>query len=293
VTIAVNPILLSAGGLAVRWYGLLALTGLGLAVWLSLRELQRQRLGRRLALDALAWALPAGIIGARAVHVLGDWDYYLTSPGELTQLNLSGLSLWGGLAVGGAIFAARLGRNGGARRRRILDVAVSFGLLGITLGRVGQFLDGAGQGTVTRLPWGTQYSNLLAATPDFGVPRHPAQLYDGLVAMALCGALLGLARIARLRWLPAGSLAASGVVVYSVARLLLGVVRLDPAFVFGLQIEQLLAIGGMLAGASFGLRPLLQAGVLGSRAARDAATSARPQQGAGAGAQTTKDSLAA
>ena len=59
------------------------LIGLGLAVWLSLRDLARQALGRRQALDALVWALPVGLLVGRLVHVLGWWDYYLTDSGAI------------------------------------------------------------------------------------------------------------------------------------------------------------------------------------------------------------------
>jgi phosphatidylglycerol:prolipoprotein diacylglycerol transferase len=255
VLITLDPVVLSIGPLAVRWFGLLALVGLGLAVWRSLRELERQRLPRPVALDALAWGLPAGLLAARLVHVLGWWDYYLTHAAELPQLNLDGLSLWGGLAGGGAIAFARLrSRRDPLLRRRILDIAAPNIALGIALGRLGEFLDGHGQGLASNLPWATQYANRLAATPDFGVARQPAQVYDALVALALFVALSNLPS----RW-PAGSRLAAFCVAYSAARLLLGAVRLDPPFVFGLQIEQIVAVGGLGFGAWYGARPILSA----------------------------------
>ena len=60
-----------------------------------------------------------------------------------------------------------------------------YAALGIVVGRLGEFLDGHGQGLASALPWATQYANQFAATPDFGVARHPAQLYDALVALGL------------------------------------------------------------------------------------------------------------
>jgi phosphatidylglycerol:prolipoprotein diacylglycerol transferase len=252
VVVTINPVVLELGPLAVRWFGLLALVGLALAVWLSLRDVRRLGLGRQQALDALAWGLPAGLLVGRLVHVLGWWDYYLTNPGAIWQLNVDGLSLWGGLLGGLLIAFARLKRDP-LRRRRILDTIAPNVGLGIAVGRLGAFLDGHGQGLPSDLPWATQYASPLAATPDFGVPRHPAQVYDALIALALF-ALLSRAPPG----LPAGSRLAAFLVLYGVARLVLGSVRLDPAFLFGLQIEQILALAGIGFGLVYGLRPVVQ-----------------------------------
>jgi phosphatidylglycerol---prolipoprotein diacylglyceryl transferase len=260
VVIALDPILLNVGPLAVRWFGLLALLGLGLAVWLSLREIQRQALPRAMALDALAWGVPAGLLTARLVYVLGWWDYYLTHGNELWQLNLDGLSLWGGLVGGTLIAAARLGRGGNWRRRRRIFDAVAPGVaLGIAIGRLGAFVDGHGQGMPSALPWATQYTNRLASTPDFGVPRHPAQLYDGLVALALW--LVASHLPSRL---PAGTRLVVFAGTYATARLALGAVRLDPPFVLGLQVEQVLALGVLVGSLTYALRPVV-AGLSTSR----------------------------
>jgi prolipoprotein diacylglyceryltransferase len=117
--------------------------------------------------------------------------------------------------------------------------------LGIAVGRVGAFLDGYGQGLPSDLPWASQYTSQLMATPDFGVPRHPAQLYDALVAVALY--LL-------IQRLPENWRASVFLALYATARLALGAVRLDPAFLFGFQIEQLLATGTLVVGIVYGLR---------------------------------------
>jgi phosphatidylglycerol:prolipoprotein diacylglycerol transferase len=253
--IGIDPVLVSLGPLAVRWFGLLALAGLGAAIWLSLRALRQQGLGQARALDALAWGLPVGLLTAWLVHALAYWDYYLTNPEQLWRLNLDALSLWGGLVGGGLVAAARLGRGRAHQRRRVLDAVAPYVLLGIAIGRLGEFVDGQGQGLPSTLPWATQYTNPLAATPDFGVARHPAQLYDALVALALFGLLWLVPR----SWWP-GARWALAMIGYAAARLVLGSVRLDPAFAFGLQIEQLLALGCIVLGVIFDLRPLVRRG---------------------------------
>jgi phosphatidylglycerol:prolipoprotein diacylglycerol transferase len=253
--IGINPVLLSLGPLAVRWFGLVALAGLGLGIWLALRNVDRRLLDHHQVLAALAWALPVGVVGARVVHVVGYWDFYLTNSAQLWQLTLEGLSLWGGLACGGLVFAGRLGRGGGgALRRSMLDAVVPYVALGIAIGRVGEFLDGQGQGPPSSLAWATQYASRLAATPDFGVPRHPSQLYDAAIALVLFAVMMWLLPRRRL---PAGSRTVVFLVAYGAARLALGPLRLDPAFIFGLQIEQLIALGCVGVGLELGARLVL------------------------------------
>jgi phosphatidylglycerol---prolipoprotein diacylglyceryl transferase len=272
VILPFTPVLVSIGPLAIRWFGLLALVGLGLAVWLSLRAIERTRLSRTAALDALAWALPAGLLIGRLVYVLGWWDYYLTHAPEIWQLNVSGISLWGGLLAGAAVFAARLSRDP-LRRRRTFDVVAPNVALGIAVGCLGAFLEGAGQGPPSDLPWATQYASPLAATPDFGVSRQPAQLYEALIALGVFAVLHALPRR-----VPAGMRLAVFLVLYGAARVALGALRLEPDFLFGLQIDQLLALGAVGIGAIYGLRTLL----------KPRAAAVRPERAAAA-----EDSLAA
>ena len=251
MTVDINPVLVPVGPLAVRWFGLLALTGLGLGIWLSLRALARAHLGHALALDALAWALPVSIVSARLAYVTGYWDYYLTNSAELWRLNIDGLSLWGGLLGALAVAAARL-RADPSKRRRIFDAVAPNIAFGIAVGRIGALLDGSGQGVPAQLPWATQYANRLAAAPDFGVPRHPLQVYDALAAT-----IVGVLLLALPRALPVGTRLAAFLVLYGAARVAFGAITLEPTFLFGLQMDQLLALAAIVVGLLYGTRPLV------------------------------------
>jgi phosphatidylglycerol:prolipoprotein diacylglycerol transferase len=160
------------------------------------------------------------------------------------RLSPDGLSLWGGLVGGGLVAVAAL-RHNPRRRRRVFDMAAPGVALGIAIGRFGQFLDGFGQGVPSSLPWATQYASRLMASPDFGVPRHPVQLYDGLIALALFFILLRLATHWR---------ATTFLIAYATASLVLAPLRLAPAFLFGLRIEQMLAGAALIVGLVYGLR---------------------------------------
>jgi len=235
VVIGIDPVALSLGTISIRWFGVLALVGVWLGVWVALRRAASDE--HRIFLDALFWVLPAATVTARATHVLSDWPFYFTQPNELGSISLQGMSLWGGLLGGAVILAVRLRKS--PLRGAIFDLAVLAAALGIAIGRLGAFVDGHGQGLATAAPWATQYTHPLSSTPDFGIARHPAQVYDGLVALALFIFLM------RFRGAP-GTAARIFVVAYAAARIVLGVVRLDPPFLFGLQVDQLIA-GGAIA----------------------------------------------
>jgi phosphatidylglycerol---prolipoprotein diacylglyceryl transferase len=235
VVIGLDPVILSFGGLAVRWFGVLAVLGLCVGTWLTLRHTRCVGLNDSVVLGALAWAIPIGTLTARLAHVLGIWDFYLTHPSDIGRFGVQDLSLWGGLVGAGLTIAFRLRRH--PFRAHVLDAAATGLALGIVVGRIGAFVDGHGQGLPTSLAWATLYTHPLASTPDFGVWRHPAQAYDGLVALAL---LLLITRV-RASWAP-GVRAKTFLAGYAAARVALGAVRLDPPFLFGLQLDQLLAI---------------------------------------------------
>jgi phosphatidylglycerol:prolipoprotein diacylglycerol transferase len=236
MVIGVDPVLVALGPVAIRWSGVLALLGLAVGLGLTLRTARATGIPGERVLDAAAWSIPVGVLGARALHALGEWEYYLTRPADIWPVTLSGLSLWGGL-VGGALVGARVLRRDPLLRARIADAAAPGLALGIAIGRVGSFLDGAGQGLPTDLPWGTRYTNELSAVPDFGVPRHPAQVYEGAVALVVFGLLLLLPRTA-----PTGLRFWTFLAFLGGARIALGGLRLEPAFLFGLQLEQLIAL---------------------------------------------------
>jgi phosphatidylglycerol---prolipoprotein diacylglyceryl transferase len=239
--IGFDPLVLHIGPWAVRAFGLLALVGLGVAVGTMLRRARGSSIDREPIRRALVWAIPVGVLSARAVHVLGWWDYYLMHTADLDHLSPDGLALLGGL-VGGGLAAWLALRRDPAQRRRIFDMAAPGVALGIALGRLGQFLDGYGQGVPSTLPWATQYASRLMATPDFGTPRHPVQVYDGLIAVGLLLILLRL---------PLAWRATTFLIVYASASLALAPLRLEPAFLFGLQLDQMLAglvlVVGLLA----------------------------------------------
>lgn len=251
MSLAFDPIAWTLGPYAVRWYALFALVGLSLGLWLAVREARRAELPAEELLRAAVWAIPVGILTARGAYVLNGWEFYFQRPAEIWGVPLHGLSLWGGLAGGGLAAVAVL-RGDRQLRARMADAAVPGLAMGILTGRIGQFWDGVGQGLPSDLPWATHYLHQTSSVPDFGVPRHPAQLYDGLSLVAVYLLLRFIvpsgASPGRTFW--------TFLTLYAGVRIALGAMRLDSPFVLGLQLEQIIAVGVVLLASARALREM-------------------------------------
>ena len=249
--IELEPVLFRLGPFTVRWFGLLLLTALASGLWLTVRLATDLGLPTRVVLDLASWALPLGFLGARLFHVAEHAEYYLGRPAEIIDLGSGGLSIWGGLALGG-ITVWLLCRRRGLKTAYLADASAAGLALSEAIGRLACFTNGDGQGRPSDLPWATRYSSNDALTPDYGVPRHPAQVYQGLADLAIFG-LFWLSRDARLVsgirfWLWLG--------LYGASRLLVGLVRLDPPFLFGLQQGQLIGLAAVAVAAFAIIRTL-------------------------------------
>lgn len=174
----IDPVLIRLWGpLQIRWYSLLYLSGFFVGRAL-LRRLSKEK---RFVFTAdqveqwILWALIGVVIGARVVYcVVYDPSTLLADPLTLFQIYRGGLSFHGGMI--GAILATLLF----ARRNKLpfwnlIDAAAIATPLGLFLGRMGNFLNGELWGRPTTMPWGVIFRG---AGPE---PRHPSQLYEGIL----------------------------------------------------------------------------------------------------------------
>lgn len=169
-----DPIAVSIGPLAVRWYGLMYLIGFGGGWYLG-----RLRARRGLSpvtveqVDDLVFYVAMGVIlGGRVGSVLFyNLPSFLSDPLYLFRIWEGGMSFHGGLL--GVIFAMYLfGRRCGLGLFAMTDFVAPFVPIGLGAGRVGNFINGELWGKVTDVPWGVIYQ---------GQARHPTQLYEAFL----------------------------------------------------------------------------------------------------------------
>src|SRR5919199_2826163 len=117
------------GPFALRYYGLFIAIGIVVATWLTGRELERKGCDSTLALDSLFFIVPLGFVGARAYHVLTDYELYRGDPfpGVFEVWN-GGLGIYGGV-LGGVLGLFIFARGRGINPWVFADAAAPRGVL--------------------------------------------------------------------------------------------------------------------------------------------------------------------
>ncbi len=228
-----SPVIFETGPFALRYYGLFIAAGIALATWITARELNRKGYDPALALDALFFVVPLGFIGARAYHVVTDYELYSDDP-------IPGIfEVWnGGLGIYGAVIGGFLGVLLFARIRGInplaLADAIAPGLvLAQAVGRWGNYFNQELFGRPSNLPWAIEIApeNRPAGFRD-AESFHPTFLYESIWDILVCLILLFVARRFA-RSLKNGDVLLLYVCLYSAGRFFVETLRIDPAFLIG------------------------------------------------------------
>ena len=226
-----DPIAISLGPLAVRWYGLMYLAGFVAFLWLGRLRARAQPWHAMTAQDLddlLFYGVLGVIVGGRLGQVLFyEPGYYVAHPLEILAVWKGGMSFHGGLL--GVLAAMALF----ARKRcrtffEVTDFIAPLVPLGLGAGRIGNFINGElwGRAADPALPWAMVFPQVDMA------PRHPSQLYQaGLEGLALFVLLWWFSRRQR----PVGQVSGLFLVGYGAFRFLAEYFREPDAGVFGLS----------------------------------------------------------
>jgi phosphatidylglycerol:prolipoprotein diacylglycerol transferase len=247
-----DPVLISVGPFAIRWYALAYIVGILLG-WLYARAIiSSEALWGGPAPftvadfdDFVVWVTIGIIVGGRIGYVLFyNLPHFIAHPLEIVQLWKGGMSFHGGFAgCFVAVLAFALKR--GISFLSLGDVTCAVAPIGLFLGRIANFINGELWGRPTDVPWAMVF-------PSGGpLPRHPSQIYEA----ALEGLLLFVVLALLLR---AGELRRPGLITgtfalgYGIARIICEMFRepdVQLGFLWGgLTMGMLLCVPLMLAG---------------------------------------------
>jgi phosphatidylglycerol:prolipoprotein diacylglycerol transferase len=234
----IDPIIGTVLGVHLWWYGLsYALGFLNAHIFLRRR---RAALGLSIrSIYTLTLLLSVGVLlGGRAIVVNNEWAFYSREPALIPALWLGGLATHG-LIIGGAtgVWLFCVGQH--RPFRPMFDVLAVSAALILGFGRIGNFIDGQIVGRIADVPWAVRF-------PDAEGFRHPVVLYDGLKNFMIVPILIWISR----RHPPAGRVAAWFLVLYSVPRIFIDLLREYPLTLWSLPSGQtfnlLMAVAGAL-----------------------------------------------
>ncbi len=242
-----DPVLVSFGPVAIRWYGLCFAAAFLVGYWVAVQIYKREGKDPSELDPLLTYMLIGTLIGARLGHVVFyDPQYYLAHPLEIPQVWEGGLASHGGAA--GILFALWLytRKTGRPSYLWLLDRVVVPTALGGFVIRMGNFFNSEIVGTPTSVPWAVVFDRVDP------IPRHPVQLYEAF-AYLLIFVLLVLVYLRQAKTNPGGLLLGLFFALVFSARFLLEFVKTPQASYeggFALSVGQLLSIPFILAGVA-------------------------------------------
>jgi phosphatidylglycerol---prolipoprotein diacylglyceryl transferase len=248
----VLPRLFHLGNFSLPTYGLLVSIGVLVGLWISVRNSEKQGIDPDLAWNLGILVVLCGIVGAKVLYIVNDWNNYAEQPGEIFSFaTLQAGGVFSGGLIGAAIAAGWYIRKHHLPALATWDAFAPGLALGHAIGRVGCFAAGCCYGKPTNHFWGVTFTNPLAnawtGTP-LGHALEPTQLFESAVELANFFILMWLFKRKKFD----GQVLGAYLFLYGVARFFLEYLRDDPGrgSVFGGMMTgtQLIAIGLVLTG---------------------------------------------
>lgn len=212
-----DPIAVSLGPLAIRWYGLMYVIAFAAFFFLGRYRIktQPQRGFTNQGLDDLLFLGVLGVIlGGRLGYILFYKPaYYLQHPLEILYVWQGGMAFHGGF-LGVLVAMWWFARKHNMRWLQVTDFIAPLVPLGLAAGRMGNFINGELPGRIVEagsIPWAMWFPQV----DRIPTARHPSQLYQ----FALEGIMLFL-----ILWLysrkprPVGAVSALFLIGYGVFR---------------------------------------------------------------------------
>ena len=239
-----NPVALQLGPISIRWYAICIVSGLILAVYLSMKEAPRKKIDPDAIIDFILIAFPLAIVGARLYYVIFEWGYYSQHLGEIFAIWNGGIAIYGGLLTGALVLYLF------SRRRLIepidfLDIAAPSVMIAQSIGRWGNFFNQEAYGAAVKS---------LNYLPSFirnqmyidGSYRQPTFLYES--SWNFLGFLLILILRRKPQFLRQGEITAFYLIWYGFGRMIIEGMRTDSLMFAGLRVSQWLSMILILVG---------------------------------------------
>ena len=244
-----NPEMFSIGNISIRWYSVLILVGMIVAVVLAEKEAKKFSFEKDFIFDLAFWVIIIGVIGARLYYVIFNFNLYKNNLLDIFKIWQGGLAIHGGI-IAGLITLLIYCKVKKVKPFRVTDIAVPSLIIAQAIGRWGNFFNGEAHGPVTTL---ANLKDLFI--PGFviegmnigGVYYHPTFYYESL--WCILGFFILLLVRKFYKSLKCGQLTCIYLMWYGVGRLFIESLRTDSLMLGNFKVAQLISIGMISIGA--------------------------------------------
>ena len=177
----INPIITQIGPFQIRWYGVLLGAGVLCAVLILKKLFQEKNYSVELLMDMCVWLIIGGLIGARLGHVFFyNASYFLAHPIEILYIHKGGLASHG-MTIGLLVTFFLYTKIKKIPLAKYIDIMIIPIPLIASFIRFANFTNSEIVGRPTTVPWAVLFPRYEAIP----VPRHPSQLYESAIALAI------------------------------------------------------------------------------------------------------------
>ena len=246
-------------------YGMMIALGAGCGIYIAMRRSRDGGITPDRTLDLGIFGVIWGVVGARTLHVLENFNgYFLSAQSgrhwyEAFFIWQGGLVFYGG-AIGSVfyiVWSLRRQRVGVRQALSVMDIGATLIPLGLAFGRMGCWFNGCCFGKQCNLAWGVAFpaqsnpyysqlrQKIISAGAEHSLYIHPSQMYSWAGGLLM---FLVLSFIYRRRAF-AGQIVGLWFILYALVRFGIEMTRGDSVAHAGpLRLSQTIAIGGVLVG---------------------------------------------
>jgi len=241
VEIEIGSNLVSAGSFLVSWHGFFSFIAVASAVYLVGRWAPMRGVSPDDIYAIAIWAIIGGIVGARVVHVVDNWDFYGHNAGQIIAIWSGGIGIWGGI-LGGFVAGAAYSAWAKYPVAVIADLTAPALLFVQTIGRLGDIVNGEHCAKATDFflgfNWTNPNSDARICDNGVGVAVQPVIVYEmtwNMLALFIIWRLRGKLK-------PDGMIYALYLALYAAGRFAVSFAREDKVWTAGLQEAHFIAL---------------------------------------------------
>lgn len=181
-----HPILFQLGPIKIYAYGTMLAAAFLIGIYMAASDAEKEGIKKDYLFDLGFYVVLSAIIGARLLYIIVNYKFFSKNPLEIILFNHGGLVFYGGLI--GAFFTSYIYiKKHNLQTWHIADIIAPYLALGISITRIGCFLNGCGFGKETDSFLGINCSINSPAGAFYGknIIIHPTQLYESAYCFLL------------------------------------------------------------------------------------------------------------